>query len=210
MKIVALSDTHSKHDQVPIPEGDVLIHCGDMTGRGNYWEFISIGNWFNKMKDRFKHRIMIAGNHDFGLEINNRIILNDHFDKKIIYLQDNGITIDGINFYGTPWMPHFYDWAFMKNEDELAKYYAEIPDNTHVLITHCPPFGILDENPNKTKCGSLALYKRIKELKQLKHHIFGHIHEGYGTEIIDDITFHNVCSLSGQYIYQNSPQIIEI
>lgn len=210
VKIVALSDTHTKHRQVPLPEGDILIHAGDMTGRGNYHEFIGIGQWFRDCKDRFKHQIIIAGNHDFGLEVNSKVIMRDHFDENVIYLQDSGIELEGIKFYGCPWMPVFYNWAFMRDESELAPYYNAIPDDTEVLITHGPPLGILDQNGHKDKCGSITLYNRIKELKHLKHHIFGHIHEAYGKLKIDDVTFHNVCSLNGDYRFQNMPQVIEI
>ena len=209
-KLVCLSDTHTKHKQVPIPDGDILIHCGDMTGRGNYHEFISIGNWFREMKERFKHRIMIAGNHDWGLELNKRIILHDHFDKDLIYLQDESVELEGIKFYGTPWMPPFMDWAFMREEEKLSMYYANIPEDTEVLITHCPPYGIRDMESEPRRCGSHALCERIKQLPNLKHHVFGHIHEDYGSETIEGISFHNCSSLNGNYRYQNPPIIINI
>lgn len=210
MRIVCLSDTHGKHKQVPVPDGDVLVHAGDMTGLGNWSEFISVGNWFRAMRDRFKHRIMIAGNHDWGLEINKRLVLEAHFDKDLIYLQDSGVCIDGVNIYGTPWMPVFYNWAFMHDESELPKYYAAIPDNTQVLITHAPPLGILDKEDDNARCGSSSLLARVKELKELKHHIFGHIHESYGVHEEDGVVFHNVASLNGAYRYQNPPQVIDI
>lgn len=210
VKIVALSDTHNKHKQIPIPDGDILIVAGDMTGLGNFDEYINIGIWLRKMREKFKYRIMIAGNHDFSLEFNSQMVLATHFDNDVIYLQDKGVTIEGIKFYGTPWMPHFYDWSFMRTEHELKKYYDAIDDDTEVLITHCPPYSILDHNDGDHRCGSYSLYERVKQLKHLKHHIFGHIHHSYGTETIDDVTFHNVASLNESYKYQNPPQVIEI
>lgn len=214
IKIVAVSDTHTKHKQVIMPEGfhDILVHCGDMTGRGNWNEFISVGNWFRNQKDNFKHRIMIAGNHDWGLELNAKQILNDHFDKDLIYLQDSAVTLEGIKFYGTPWMPNFYNWAFMREEEELHKYYDNIPDDTEVLITHCPPLGIMDRNTeddDQERCGSSTLADRIKALPKLKYHIFGHIHGGYGRVKVNGVSYHNVASLNEQYRYQNPPQVIE-
>jgi Icc-related predicted phosphoesterase len=210
VRIVALSDTHCKHKQVFIPDGDILIHAGDMTGLGKYNEFISMGNWFYKMKEKFKHRIIIAGNHDWGLMHQKELILDAHFDSDVIYLEDSGIELESIKFYGTPWMLEYYYWAFMRTEDELVKYYAAIPDDTEVLITHAPPFGILDKAMDGDKCGSRALYERIKQLPKLKHHIFGHIHESYGSETINGVGFHNVCSLNGNYRYQNPPAVIDI
>ena len=33
-RVVVISDTHNRHDEVSLPGGDILIHCGDATGRG--------------------------------------------------------------------------------------------------------------------------------------------------------------------------------
>lgn len=210
VRIVATSDTHTKHKEVPVPDGDIFIHAGDLTGLGNYHEYISVGNWFRKLKDQFKYRIMIAGNHDFSLMINKRVIMHDHFDSEVIYLEDSGIKLDGIYFYGSPWTPQYRSWAFMQDDADLSRYYAHIPNDVDVLITHGPPFGILDKEEDQERCGSRTLLNRVKELKNLKHHIFGHIHESYGEEKIDDVTFHNVCALNGNYRYQNPPQVIDL
>ena len=208
--IVAVSDTHTKHKQIPLPEGDVLIHAGDMTGLGKPHEFISVGNWFRAQRDKFKYRVFIAGNHDWGLMRHKNLILAAHFDPEVIYLQDSAVEIEGIKFYGTPWMPEFYDWAFMLPEEQLKPYYDAIPDDTEVLITHAPPYSILDKNQDDDRCGSITLYERVKQLPKLKHHIFGHIHGSYGTEQIGDTTFHNVASLNEMYRYQNPPHVIVI
>lgn len=210
MRIVATSDTHSKHKQVPVPDGDIFIHAGDLTPRGNHNEFISVGNWFLALKERFKHRIFIAGNHDFSLMWNARMILESYFDPDVIYLEDKGVEIDGVKIYGSPWMPWFHQWAFMKHEDELKPHWDAIPDDTQVLITHCPPHGILDMETEPRRCGSLTLRERVKELSHLRHHIFGHIHEGYGEDVIEGVHYHNVAALNGEYRYQNPPQVIDL
>jgi len=210
IKLVCLSDTHSKHKQVIVPDGDILIHAGDLTPRGNYYEFISVANWFRELKNRFQHRIMIAGNHDWGLQINRNSVIKTLFDEDLIYLQDESIELCGIKFHGSPWTPQFYNWAFMDHDEELAQYWAKIPGDTQVLITHGPPFGILDQESDNARCGSKSLLSRIASLQHLTQHIFGHIHEGYGSIKIQDVSFHNVASLNGAYKYQNPPQIIEI
>lgn len=221
MRIVALSDTHTIQNEVILPEGqfDFLIHSGDMGNVGRFAEYEKIGEWFRSLKDKFKHRIIVPGNHDQAFQHDAPKVMSTWFDSEVICLIDKGVEIDGIKFYGCPWMPRFYDWAFMLHESELPAVYANIPDDTEVLITHCPPHGILDKAKRKPRfseaylydrCGSPALYERVKQLSQLKHHIFGHIHYGYGVEKIDDVTFHNVASLNENYYYQNAPQIIEI
>lgn len=210
MKLVCISDTHLCQNDVILPDGDILIHAGDLTSLGNFNEFRGVGEWFKSIKHKFKHIIIVGGNHDFSLMLNSKITLQEHFDPEVIYLQDSGIELDGVKFYGSPWCPQFYDWAFMKEEADLIPHWNAIDDDVNVLITHTPPYGILDENATKHHCGSLTLYERIKGLKSLKHHIFGHLHHSYGQETIDDVTFHNVCSLNDQYVYQNPPQIIEL
>lgn len=209
IKLVCLSDTHSKHKQVIVPDGDILIHAGDLTPRGNYHEFISVGNWFQKMRERFKHVIFIAGNHDWAFQFNAPLMARTFF-QGCHYLQDDAIELMGIKFYGSPRTPNFYNWAFMDEDEDLAPYWSRIPDDTEVLITHGPPFSILDFEANQNRCGSRSLYECVKQLPKLKHHIFGHIHESYGTEKIDDVTFYNVASLNGNYQYANAPQVIEI
>lgn len=210
MKLVCISDTHLNQDDVELPDGDILIHAGDLASLGNFHEFRAVGQWFKEIKYKFKHIIIIGGNHDFSLMINSRLTLQEHFDPEIIYLEDKSIVIDGVKFYGSPWSPQFYDWAFMKDDDSLAPHWAAIDEDTDVLITHTPPHGILDKNSTGFNCGSRTLYQRVKQLKNLKHHIFGHIHHSYGKETIDDVCFHNVCSLNDQYVYQNPPQVIQL
>lgn len=215
MRIVAVSDTHTLHRQVPIPEGnfDVFIHAGDMGNVGKYREYAEIGKWFHELKSQFKHRIIVPGNHDWGLMTNADMIMQDHFDEDVILLIDKAVELDGVKFYGCPWMPNFMDWAFMREEWELAPYYDAIPDDTQVLITHCPPLDILDQTTQKygyERCGSPNLLDRVKKLPKLTHHIFGHIHHSHGNVVIDGVSYHNVASLNEAYKYANPPQVIEL
>lgn len=208
MRIVAISDTHNQQSRVELPDGDVLVHAGDFTGGGTEMEFKNVARWLESLKDKFKYRIIIAGNHDFGLQDNKKII-TEMFDKDLIYLDHQSVTIKGINFFGSPYTPLFNNWAFMKDEYVLSALFKQIPDNTNILITHGPPNMILDKTIRGDNVGSLALYDRIKELKQLNHHIFGHIHEAYGEENIDNIRFHNVSIANEYYRLVNKPIIIE-
>ena len=105
------------------------------------------------------------------------------------------------------------DWAYMLEENELKPYYAKIPDDTQVLITHSPAFGILDKTSTEygyARCGSKELLKRIKQLPKLTHHIFGHIHHSYGSKAVNGVNHHNVAALNEGYRYQNPPQEIII
>lgn len=68
MRICVISDTHSKHKHLgKLPDADVIIHCGDMTSVGKEHEIRNFFKWFSKL-DQFKHKICIAGNHDWLFE----------------------------------------------------------------------------------------------------------------------------------------------
>ena len=104
----------------------------------------------------------------------------------------------------------FYDWAFnLPRGKALAKVWAKIPDDTDVLITHGPPYGILDKTERGEHCGCQDLLERIKVI-QLKLHIFGHIHEGYGMFQDESTTFVNGSVCDADYNPRNAAQVYEI
>lgn len=214
MKLVIISDTHNKHDQLTLPDGDVLIHCGDATGRGSIAETGKFFQWLEKLP--YKHKIFIAGNHDFFFE--NKSEINEAIKQAFLvvnggsihYLEDSGVTIDGINFWGSPWQPTFHDWAFnLDSESALAQKFDLIPKDTQVLITHGPPYGILDQCPDGRRVGSQALYQSVMEVKP-EVHCFGHIHHSAGMYLFNGTTFVNAASLNEQYLVANEPVVIEI
>src|ERR1700690_3016439 len=117
MKLILISDTHNLHDQVPKIECDVLVHAGDLTMGGTMKEIMKAGNWIQNYPAEFK--VVIAGNHDFGFEKDRPLaevnLCHDilgHKDDSVIYLQDSAVMLNGVKFYGSPWQPWFYDWAF--------------------------------------------------------------------------------------------------
>ncbi len=208
VKIVVISDTHNQHAQIKLPKGDILIHCGDFTGRGMVHESEHALAWLNIQAKIFKYVIFIAGNHDFNFD--DRVKQFSRLSDNIYYLNDSGIELLGIKFWGSPWTPKFRDWAYMQSDGKLAVKWALIPENTEVLITHGPPYSILDLNIDNIACGSQTLYARIKQLPNLKYHLFGHIHEGYGREVIENITFCNCSVLNRWYELTNKPMKIEV
>ena len=177
VEIVCISDTHGLHHQLDVPNSRIIVHTGDFSNRGGEAETDNFLQWYSELP--YKYKLLIAGNHDFF-----PYLKPDEFRQKchtlgITYLEDSWIVIEGIKFYGTPWVPTFYDWAFMESETELAKRYSRIPSGTQVLLTHGPALWTLDEVP-KGHAESSALLDRIVNLPNLTHHIFGHIHEGRG------------------------------
>jgi Icc-related predicted phosphoesterase len=215
MKLCLISDTHTKHQYIGIKkyDADVLVHCGDISGNGGIAAITDFLEWFNGL-EQFKHKIFIAGNHDWLFERNNslaRQVVEDVGKGDIIYLENESVVIDNIKFYGTPVQPPFCNWAFNVFEPKLTEYWKIIDDDTDVLITHSPPYMIGDYVPYSMQHeGSPSLYKEVVERIKPRLHAFGHIHEGYGQWDIDDIKFVNASSLDADYVAVNDPIIVEI
>lgn len=208
-KIVFISDTHSKHNHIPnddIESGDIIIHSGDFSSRGYKHEVINFLSWFSDLN--FRYKIFIAGNHDFLFQDDPKVcseILSKY--PNVIYLQDNGVEVDGIKIWGSPWQPTFYNWAFNlpRRGSEILSKWKMVPGDTDILITHGPPHGILDLIGDNTNCGCELLSVEVDQYIVPKIHSFGHIHYSYGTSKINETMYINASSLGEDYNYKNKP-----
>lgn len=204
MRLVCISDTHGTLPNVPY--GDVLIHAGDASMLGREYEIRAFNDWLGTL--RHPHKIFVAGNHDWIFEKDSekaKALLTN-----AIYLQDSGVEIEGVKFWGSPWQPAYNDWAFnLKSPDERAAKWAMIPNDTRVLITHAPPATIGDGNGQMMPCGCDALNWRVFQVKP-EVHVYGHIHEGYGMRCREGITFINASVLDGKYRLVNEPIVIDL
>lgn len=209
MKIVAISDTHNY--RIDLPKGDLLIVAGDLTARGSAAELREFNHFIEEESYKFKYKpLVIAGNHDFyleeGLDRAEAILTSAN------YLEDKLIEIDGLKIYGSPWTPTFMNMAFMKDRgSEIEQAWHEIPDNIDILVTHGPPQGILDLCPSgNVGCEALleTLTNRLTAPPRI--HIFGHIHEGYGSFSNEKTQFFNVAVCNVRYSPINAPTIIDI
>jgi len=216
LTLVLISDTHTREKQISVPNGDVLIHCGDSCGHGHFWEFRNFLKWFGSQPH--KHKLLIAGNHDRCLVFDMDLC---HAELKkypeITYLEDTGVEIEGVKFWGSPWTPKFLNWYFMRPRGlGIKKHWDLIPDDTDVLITHGPPIGILDkvephpDNPGTT-AGCEELLKAVQRVKPLIH-VFGHIHGSYGVaKPKDEVTsFYNVSTCTEEYQPTNPPVVLTV
>jgi Icc-related predicted phosphoesterase len=207
MRIVITSDTHGKHDELADMSGDVLIHCGDFCGgfRPDPNDIHRIDDWFGLQP--FRHILCVGGNHDF--------VAQDYTETKPLfqnatYLVDSGVTIDGVRFYGAPWVPTLQRWAYYLSDDELRTKWELIPDNTDVLITHTPPWHKLDSPRDPSvHCGCSHLAARIAALN-LRLHCFGHNHASYGRIDRDGMTYLNASAVNSDFDIANPPFVIVI
>ena len=203
LHLTLISDTHNQHDQLTLQGGDLLIHAGDLSGRGSEQEVRQFLDWF-KIQD-YKYKVFIAGNHDWFFEQETDDYIQKIIPKEVIYLNDSGICINSFNIWGSPIQPTFFDWAFNRDRGlEIDKHWQLIPKNTDILITHGPAFGILDQTTSGEAVGCEMLLQKVNEIKP-KLHVFGHIHEGYGMLEKGKTTFVNASVLDINYRNRNLP-----
>ena len=88
------------------------------------------------------------------------------------------------------------------------RFYEKIPGDTNVLITHCPPYGILDLDDDRN-WGSEELLTAGSKLSP-QAHLFGHIHKGHGIEQIGSTIYSNAAILNDDYTNLQSPILIKI
>lgn len=211
-RIVCISDTHEKHDQVTVPPGDILIHAGDFTFMGDPLPVHKFGKWLKSLPH--KDKIVIAGNHDRSFEYLPEYaegILRDATDKTVHYLMDKAITVQGLHIYGSPWTPEFCDWAFNVPRGSLWKKWSKIPDRLDILVTHGPPSGDLGGvlPQEKEEVGDPELLERIQQVRP-RLHVCGHVHSGYGLRERFGIRFANAAVLDESYQLAHKPIVIDL
>jgi Icc-related predicted phosphoesterase len=216
-RITFISDTHTKHDKLNgfLPGGDILLHSGDLTGRGYITEIENFMKWYDNINN-YDTKVFIAGNHDFGFQDDNqklRGLLTGY--KTIDYLEDELMMVgeeydNMIKIWGTPWQPEFHNWAFnLPRGEKIKEKWDMIPVDTDILITHGPPFGKLDYVPyDSVNVGCEELMKRVEEIKP-KIHVFGHIHEGFGYVFDGNTHYINAAVLNGRYEFRNKPITVD-
>ncbi|KAH8106026.1 Metallo-dependent phosphatase-like protein [Cristinia sonorae] len=203
-RFVCLSDTHCR--AFPVPPGDVLLHSGDLTNIGTLSEFRGAIGWLQTLPH--KHKIIIAGNHDVTLHNHDgwydanyqrwhrrgkentasvRNLLRNAKNKGIVYLQEEQHEFQAKPYgkvwsvYGFPWSPFHRNWAFNYYRENADQIISTIP-KTDILLTHAPPYEILDIGSRNERAGCKALAAQVEYLRP-QLHVFGHIHEDHGAEI---------------------------
>jgi len=231
LKIVAISDTHNCHYKVVVPTCDILIHAGDWTSQGKMFEVETFAKWLNQ-QTQAKHIVIVPGNHELYLEEHlnkggGLEWITDHCPRANVLI-DKTIEIEGVKIHGSPATPFFCDWAWnrMPSEFDARQYlgkeqeklipaikphWDKIPDDCQILITHGPPYDILDKTTyangemRPEPLGCPMLLKRIQELKNLDLHFFGHIHFPGGTQVHrKGVSYYN-CAVCDEHYYPGNP-----
>lgn len=195
LQIVCISDTHGFHRELTLPPGDILIHAGDFLTDDRQVETLTdFDDWMGGLP--FKHRIVVAGNHDLLFAANRKKA------RKLLthatYLENSGVTVEGLRIWGCPVTPVVSSMAFaVERGAPSRKYWDKVPSETDVLITHGPPFRVLDaEHIMAPHLGCDQLMRAVLRVHP-RIHVFGHVHGSYGREAgPDGISFVNCAVLA--------------
>lgn len=216
LKIVSISDTHENHHQLIIPKCDILIHSGDCTNKGSLIKLYDFCNWFAQQPARYK--ILIYGNHELGFSEGSKRqeALDTPKQFGITYLENSEIIVEGIKIYGSPITPFYFAWEWnVHRGPEIAEKWKLIPEDTNILITHGPPYGILDlveddMSGRDRHQGCEELKKRIDQLKNLKLCIYGHLHGNAQFVELNGVKFVNAAIVDDRHRVIHEPVVIEL
>ena len=238
IRFVCISDTHSKIDNTTLSllpdDCDVLIHAGDFTMLSSEAEIKEFNEYLGSIKSKFKHIVVIAGNHELSFDENTwnkggvlmSLVKLFNFrspfaqyltpveSRKLLtnctYIQDETIELYGIKIYGSPWQPSHFSLAFnLPRGQVLLDKWNRIPSDTDILVTHGPPLGVGDLVKGRYRVGCAELLTTVKQRVQPKYHIFGHIHEDYGMWSDDKTVFVNASICDRKYNANHKPIVFD-
>lgn len=186
MIIDCISDLHGFYPD--LEGGDVLIVSGDLTANDKPIQYDQFAAWIDRQK--YTKKVLIAGNHDNFFKNKKFEEVQDSYKHiNVDYLCESKTEFEGLKIWGSPWTPRFFGMnpkcmAFTYFDESW--FYDEvlmnIPLDTDILITHGPAYGILDKTNKGASVGSKSLQTWLKYVARPMLHVFGHIHESYGTE----------------------------
>lgn len=208
MRLVCMSDTHSQHESVEVPDGDVFVHSGDYSSAGSQKAAVDFATWLSGLPHQ--HKVVTPGNHDWFSE--KEPAAAALIFRKSTYLVDEAREVGGFKFYGAPWSPRFFDWAFNADRGAVIRSkWARIPDDTQVLVVHGPPAGILDRTRSGETVGCADLLNTIENrLSKLRLVVFGHIHEAHGTLKRDGVLYVNASTCDLKYRPVQPPVVVDL
>lgn len=215
MKVCVTADFHGL--QPPeIPDCDLLIFAGDLGVReaaGPTKNLARYRRWFEDLGERDITVVGVAGNHDFEsaeFGIFDWVYLENEVAAVAVAGEANRV----VTVWGSPLSPTFGRWAHMRDEDALWQVYETIPDDVDIIISHGPPRGYRDLAQGRTRAGSVSLTRRLGRLTLDRERPLlvacGHIHEGYGAEVIGSLTVANGSWVDDRYRPGNPPIVVEL
>ena len=207
LRVVCISDTHELHRELLVPPGDLLIHAGDFTFFGQDTRaIVDFDRWLGELPHQYK--VVTCGNHESAFEADpglRRLITSGTL------LLNESAMIGPAKVWASPLTPHYSGVFGGSNAADRMKAYASIPADTDILITHGPPYGVLDSNPNEYPgpAGDRELREAVIRVKP-KLHVFGHVHAGYGIRQGRHTVFVNAALFGLGGSLENRPIVLEM
>lgn len=198
-----MSDTHGLHGRLGrLPDGDLLIHCGDATNDGSWAEFQTFWDWF--VGQPHERKIFVPGNHDLCLATTS--LPDDSIPSTAHVLRDSAVAIpcrggkDWIHVFGTSAHKRVGSWPFGLDEEEAVRFWTLANPRADIVVTHGPAYGANDEETEGEKYGCPAMRDWMEEVRRTRMgppilHLHGHIHESLSrVTLVGDVVSMN-CSV---------------
>lgn len=230
----------TKHLKFEVPDGDVFIHAGDFSACGKLTEIQEFNDWLGELPHKHKlvicgnhelsfdssfthpltghvsnkHNLLdeipLLGNKKECLEESVKTVNIRQYLTNCTYLEDSGVELYGLKFWGTPHQPEFCHWAFnLKRGQEILNKWNLIPSDTDILITHTPPVGFNDLCCSGVRAGCVELLSTIQKRVKPMYNIFGHVHESYGVSSDGKVVYINASTCNIEYLPNNPPIVFE-
>jgi predicted phosphodiesterase len=217
MRLALTSDLHG--ELPPVPPCDLLLVAGDLCPIDDHsveaqaeWLHTRFADWLRSVPAR--RTAFVAGNHDFVFAEAPELLDPSLWNGT--YLQDSGLTWEGVAVWGCPWAVKLHGWVFTEEDDLLARRWDHIPPNTRVLVVHGPPHGLGDEvigrfTGDRLHVGSKSLLAAMARLDKLELVVCGHIHEAYGVyHAPHGVTLVNASLMDHRYRACNPVQVFDL
>ena len=213
MRVAMVSDTHTMFEGLTVPSCDLLISAGDYSHRGEKESVIRYHRWLDKQPADLV--LSVQGNHEVWVQENweEAVSIVHELSDKIHFMSKSTLQYGKKKIFCSAFSPEFNNWAYpFKRGKDAEWHWKGIPANTEILVTHGPPCGILDQITEglSVPLGCEALRERVKTLKRLKLHVFGHIHGGSGEKLVDGVLYVNAAICNEQYRPVNPVRVVDI
>jgi Icc-related predicted phosphoesterase len=150
---------------------------------------------------------LIPGNHESFVEEapSKRSLLSN-----AIVLINESVELFGLKIWGSPNTPLANTAFGLPSSADRRRLYATIQDDTDIIISHGPPFGVLDIAPGSNyHAGDPELLEAAQRVQPMLH-AFGHIHGAGGSEELDGTLFVNACLMSQWGGIEHKPMVVRL